>query len=105
MPAQPIAIDDLLDYLAAGLALPVAACRVYEIGGADRVSYADIMRVYARGTAGCGCADPGAGPDLVPVQPVAGPGHAAVRADRRKLIGASSTPRWSGTTPRSRPSP
>ncbi|MBK7702189.1 MAG: SDR family oxidoreductase [bacterium] len=48
VPAQPIAIDDLLEYLAAGLALPVAACRVYEIGGADQVSYADIMRVYAR---------------------------------------------------------
>ncbi|MBA4377862.1 MAG: DUF2867 domain-containing protein [Gemmatimonas sp.] len=48
VPAQPIAIDDLLDYLAAGLTLPVAGCRVYEIGGADQVSYADIMRVYAR---------------------------------------------------------
>jgi uncharacterized protein YbjT (DUF2867 family) len=48
VPAQPIAIDDLLEYLATALALPVSACRVYEIGGADRVSYADIMRVYAR---------------------------------------------------------
>ncbi len=48
VPAQPIAIDDLLEYLAAALELPVSACRVYEIGGADRVSYADIMRVYAR---------------------------------------------------------
>ena len=46
--AQPIAIDDLLEYLLAALRLPVAAYRVYEIGGADQVSYADIMRVYAR---------------------------------------------------------
>jgi uncharacterized protein YbjT (DUF2867 family) len=48
VPAQPIAIDDLLEYLVAALQLPVAAYGVYEIGGADRMSYADIMRVYAR---------------------------------------------------------
>jgi uncharacterized protein YbjT (DUF2867 family) len=48
VPAQPIAIDDLLEYLVAALRLPISACRVYEIGGADRVSYADIMRAYAR---------------------------------------------------------
>lgn len=46
--AQPIAIDDLLEYLVAALALPLSASRVYEIGGADQVSYADIMRLYAR---------------------------------------------------------
>jgi hypothetical protein len=32
----------------AALRLPVSQYRVYEIGGADRVSYADIMRAYAR---------------------------------------------------------
>ena len=48
VPAQPIAIDDLLEYLIEALTLPAAAYRVYEIGGADRVSYADIMRLYAR---------------------------------------------------------
>lgn len=46
--AQPIAIDDLLDYLVAALDLPAEACRVYEIGGADQVTYADIMCAYAR---------------------------------------------------------
>jgi uncharacterized protein YbjT (DUF2867 family) len=46
--AQPIAIDDLLEYLLAALRLPVSEYRVYEIGGADQVSYADIMRAYAR---------------------------------------------------------
>ena len=46
--AQPIAIDDLLEYLMAGLELPVTSYRVFEIGGADRMSYADIMRVYAK---------------------------------------------------------
>jgi uncharacterized protein YbjT (DUF2867 family) len=46
--AQPIAIDDVLDYMVAALRLPVSHYRIYEIGGADRVSYADIMRAYAR---------------------------------------------------------
>jgi uncharacterized protein YbjT (DUF2867 family) len=47
VPAQPIAIDDLLEYLVAALRLPIAQDRIYEIGGADQVSYADIMRFYA----------------------------------------------------------
>jgi uncharacterized protein YbjT (DUF2867 family) len=46
-PAQPIAIEDLLDYLTEALDLPLTASRTFEIGGADRVSYADIMREYA----------------------------------------------------------
>ncbi|MBK9474369.1 MAG: SDR family oxidoreductase [bacterium] len=45
--AQPIGIEDLQEYLAAALVLPVAQYRIYEIGGADRVSYLDIMREYA----------------------------------------------------------
>jgi uncharacterized protein YbjT (DUF2867 family) len=48
VPAQPIAIDDLLAYLRAALDLPLAESRVLEIGGADRVSYGDLMREYAR---------------------------------------------------------
>lgn len=48
VPAQPIAIDDLLAYLVEALTLPVSACRIYEIGGADRMSYAEIMQVYAK---------------------------------------------------------
>ena len=47
-PAQPIAIDDLLAYLMAALSLPTSAYGIYEIGGADQVSYAEIMRAYAR---------------------------------------------------------
>ena len=46
--AQPIAIDDLLEYLIAGLELPLASYGVFEIGGADRMSYGDLMRVYAK---------------------------------------------------------
>ena len=46
--AQPIAIDDLLAYLTKALALLVNESRIFEIGGADQVSYAGIMRAYAR---------------------------------------------------------
>lgn len=46
--AQPIAVDDLLAYLVAALDVPLAQSRVFEIGGADRVSYGDLMREYAR---------------------------------------------------------
>ncbi len=46
--AQPIAVSDLLDYLIAAMDLPTDESRVYEIGGAERVSYGDIMREYAR---------------------------------------------------------
>jgi uncharacterized protein YbjT (DUF2867 family) len=46
--AQPISIDDLLAYLVAALSVPLEESRVFEIGGADRVSYGDIMREYAR---------------------------------------------------------
>jgi len=45
--AQPIAIEDVVAYLEASLALP-AESRIFEIGGADRVSYETIMREYAR---------------------------------------------------------
>lgn len=48
MPAQPIAIDDLIAYLMAAMLLPGSANQIYEIGGADQVSYAEIMRTYAR---------------------------------------------------------
>lgn len=47
-PAQPIAIDDLLDYLEESLAIPLDGSAVFEIGGPDVVSYGDIMREYAR---------------------------------------------------------
>lgn len=45
---QPIAIRDVLDYLAAAPDTPGAAGRVIEIGGADVVSYADMIRGYSR---------------------------------------------------------
>lgn len=47
-PAQPIAIDDLLSYLLAAAELPAGPSRVIEIGGADVVTYGDLIREYAR---------------------------------------------------------
>ena len=47
-PAQPIAIEDLLAYLLAALSLPAQKSVVLEIGGADRVPYAELIEEYAR---------------------------------------------------------
>jgi uncharacterized protein YbjT (DUF2867 family) len=46
--SQPIAIDDLLSYLEAALDLETDESRIYEIGGADCVSYGKLMKVYAQ---------------------------------------------------------
>jgi uncharacterized protein YbjT (DUF2867 family) len=48
MTAQPIGIDDLLAYLLEAKELDPTENPIYEIGGADRMSYADLMREYAR---------------------------------------------------------
>ncbi len=48
VPAQPIAIDDVLACLLAASARPAGPGRVFEIGGADVVSYGGLMREYAR---------------------------------------------------------
>ena len=54
---QPIAVEDLVAYLLAGLDLDTAESRVFEIGGADVVSYEGLMREYARqrDSGGCSC--------------------------------------------------
>ncbi|MCP5115254.1 MAG: SDR family oxidoreductase, partial [bacterium] len=44
----PIAIEDVVSYLAEAILLPHGDSRIFEIGGADRVSYGQIMREYAR---------------------------------------------------------
>ena len=46
--AQPIAIEDVVAYLDAARTTPVEGSRVFEIGGADVVSYGEIMQEYAR---------------------------------------------------------
>jgi uncharacterized protein YbjT (DUF2867 family) len=47
-PAQPVAIDDVMSYLLAARVIPIDESRIYEIGGADRVSYLDLMKEYTR---------------------------------------------------------
>ena len=46
--AQPIHIQDVIGYLRAALDLRPGPGRVYEIGGAEAVSYEEIMKEYAR---------------------------------------------------------
>jgi uncharacterized protein YbjT (DUF2867 family) len=41
--AQPIALDDVVDYLTAALDVPVEGTAIYEIGGADKVRYRDLV--------------------------------------------------------------
>jgi uncharacterized protein YbjT (DUF2867 family) len=45
---QPIAVDDVLDYLTGALAVPESADRTIEIGGADVITYGEMMTGYAR---------------------------------------------------------
>ncbi len=46
--SQPIAIEDVIAYLTAGLEIEAPASRVYEIGGPDCVRYVDLLAEYAR---------------------------------------------------------
>ncbi len=46
--AQPIAIRDALSYLIAAIQTPDSIGRLIEIGGATRLTYADMLRGYAR---------------------------------------------------------
>lgn len=48
VPAQPIAINDVLAYLAEAIDVPLEESAIFEIGGADQTSYAGLMREYAR---------------------------------------------------------
>ena len=46
--AQPIAIRDVLSYLVSALDVPETIGRVIEIGGPTRLTYADMLLVYAK---------------------------------------------------------
>jgi len=45
---QPVAVDDVLAYLLAARELPAGEGRTFEIGGTEVVTYADLIREYAR---------------------------------------------------------
>ena len=46
--AQPIAVDDVIQYLAGCMTHDETAGKIYEIGGKDKMSYEQLMRVYAK---------------------------------------------------------
>ena len=46
--AQPIAVDDVVQYLVGCMEHPETAGKIYEIGGKDTMTYEDLMRVYAK---------------------------------------------------------
>jgi uncharacterized protein YbjT (DUF2867 family) len=47
-PTQPIAIEDVIEYLVEAADLPLeTGSEIFEIGGADVVSYGDLMQTYA----------------------------------------------------------
>jgi uncharacterized protein YbjT (DUF2867 family) len=46
--AQPVAIEDVIEYLVAAARMPAKGNLTFEIGGADVTSYFGIMREYAR---------------------------------------------------------
>ena len=45
--AQPIAVDDVIDYLVGCMEHSETTGNVYEIGGKDKMTYEQIMRVYS----------------------------------------------------------
>ncbi len=46
--AQPISIEDVVQYLLKAIDLPAQESRIFEIGGPDKMSYLDLMREYGR---------------------------------------------------------
>jgi uncharacterized protein YbjT (DUF2867 family) len=47
-PTQPIAVEDVLEYLVVAGELPPGEGRTFEVGGTDVVTYGDLIREYAR---------------------------------------------------------
>jgi uncharacterized protein YbjT (DUF2867 family) len=45
--AQPIAVDDVIFYLAECLSKPETIDQIFEIGGPDKISYEELMRIYS----------------------------------------------------------
>ena len=45
--SQPIAVEDVIAYLVQALDIEISGSRIIEIGGADQVSYLDLIKEYA----------------------------------------------------------
>ena len=81
-PTQPIALADLVAYLAAALDLPHGESRLFEVGGADVVSYREIMREYARRRGLRRTADSRAVADAAPFESLAWSDDSGLREGR-----------------------
>ena len=99
---QPIAIDDVVRYLAGVVDHPDALGRVFEIGGTEQLTYREMMQVAAEAMNGRPI------PIVVvplltpaPVVVLAGAGHRRRRHDRAQPHRLDVAPRWSCATPRS----
>jgi uncharacterized protein YbjT (DUF2867 family) len=46
--AQPISIEDVIDYLLEAIELQIEKSQIFEIGGPKRISYMGLMKEYAR---------------------------------------------------------
>ena len=44
---QPIAVDNVVDYLVGVMKNPITAGKIFEIGGPDRMTYEQLMRLYS----------------------------------------------------------
>jgi uncharacterized protein YbjT (DUF2867 family) len=47
-PSQPIAVDDVVDYLIEAAEIDLDGAEIFEVGGADEVPYSAIVEEYAR---------------------------------------------------------
>lgn len=45
--AQPIAVDDVIEYLIGCMEKPETAGRTFDIGGSERLTYEELMRLYS----------------------------------------------------------
>jgi len=79
IPAQPIAIADVLDYLLAALDAPEEVSKVFEIGGADAVSYGGIMSLR-RGSGTEALANTSSPADATSIESLAKPGNTSLCA-------------------------
>ena len=66
-PCQPIALEDVVAYLVEALDVDVPGSAVFEVGGADRITYRELLDLYGkavgsnRPTIAAGLADPALG--------------------------------------------
>ena len=80
--AQPIGIEDVIEYLMAAIGVPLPESVIVEIGGSDVTSYLGIMREYARQRKLRRWFMRGAVSQPVLIQPLADADHAGVRIHR-----------------------